>query len=157
MPPTELPSPSALAHVETLYAEGLLSEARAACHVLLANEPHDARAHAAAGMLALKLGDAEAAEAHYRAAVQHDPSFADAYFNWGNVLAKQGRREAAELSGGPSQCPCRRRRAPHAVRPREGLLLLFPSYFYHRTLPFRADAPRISVAFDAVPLASVPQ
>lgn len=62
-----------------------------------------------------------------------------------------------ELSGGPGQFPCRHRREPHAVRPTEGMLLLFPSYFYHRTLPFRADAPRISVAFDAVPLAPVAQ
>ena len=37
------------------------------------------------------------------------------------------------------------------VRPQEGLLLLFPSYFYHRVRPFRSDRPRISVAFDVVP------
>jgi tetratricopeptide (TPR) repeat protein len=58
-----------------------------------------------------------------------------------------------ELSGGSSRFPCRRRREPRVVRPREGLLLLFPSYFYHRTLPFRAAEARISVAFDAVPAA----
>jgi uncharacterized protein (TIGR02466 family) len=39
------------------------------------------------------------------------------------------------------------------VRPQEGLLLLFPSYFYHRVRPFRSDRPRISVAFDVVPVA----
>jgi uncharacterized protein (TIGR02466 family) len=37
------------------------------------------------------------------------------------------------------------------VRPAEGLLVLFPSYFYHRTIPFDADGTRISVAFDLVP------
>jgi hypothetical protein len=37
------------------------------------------------------------------------------------------------------------------VRPVEGLLVLFPSYLYHRTIPFEGDAPRISVAFDFVP------
>lgn len=37
------------------------------------------------------------------------------------------------------------------VRPEEGLLVLFPSYFYHRTLPFDADGIRISVAFDLIP------
>ncbi|MDF3064781.1 MAG: tetratricopeptide repeat family protein [Polyangiaceae bacterium] len=62
-----------------------------------------------------------------------------------------------ELSGGPSRFPCRHRRAPFTVKPREGLLLLFPSYFYHRTLPFHAAQPRISVAFDAVPLGSKAQ
>lgn len=37
------------------------------------------------------------------------------------------------------------------VRPEEGLMLLFPSYLYHRTIPFRGDAPRISIAFDVMP------
>jgi len=36
----------------------------------------------------------------------------------------------------------------HRVRPEEGLLVLFPSYLFHRTLPFDADGTRISVAFD---------
>jgi hypothetical protein len=31
------------------------------------------------------------------------------------------------------------------------MLLLFPSYFYHRTLPFRSAEQRISIAFDVVP------
>jgi hypothetical protein len=38
------------------------------------------------------------------------------------------------------------------VRPEEGLLVLFPSYLYHRTLPFEEDGTRISVAFDVVPI-----
>ncbi len=37
------------------------------------------------------------------------------------------------------------------VRPEEGTMLLFPSYFYHRTLPFEDESPRISVAFDVLP------
>jgi uncharacterized protein (TIGR02466 family) len=37
------------------------------------------------------------------------------------------------------------------VRPQEGLLVLFPSYFYHSTVPFDAEGTRISVAFDLVP------
>ncbi len=39
-----------------------------------------------------------------------------------------------------------------AFRPEEGLMLLFPSYFYHRTVPFEAAGTRISIAFDARPL-----
>ena len=38
-----------------------------------------------------------------------------------------------------------------AIRPEEGLLIIFPAWFYHRTIPFPADARRISVAFDLVP------
>ena len=36
-------------------------------------------------------------------------------------------------------------------KPREGLLVLFPSYFYHRTIPFDAAGRRISIAFDVLP------
>jgi tetratricopeptide (TPR) repeat protein len=38
-----------------------------------------------------------------------------------------------------------------SVRPDVGLLVLFPSYFWHGTLPFHSDQPRLTVAFDAVP------
>lgn len=34
------------------------------------------------------------------------------------------------------------------VEPKPGRLFLFPSYFYHRTVPFEADDTRISIAFD---------
>lgn len=37
------------------------------------------------------------------------------------------------------------------VKPTEGLLVLFPSYFYHRTIPFDGDEERVSIAFDFVP------
>jgi len=44
--------------------------------------------------------------------------------------------------------------APSVVRqypPVEGSLYLFPSYFYHRTIPFEADVQRVSIAFDMIP------
>lgn len=34
------------------------------------------------------------------------------------------------------------------VRPRVGSLLLFPSYVFHRTLPYRGSGERISISFD---------
>jgi tetratricopeptide (TPR) repeat protein len=37
------------------------------------------------------------------------------------------------------------------IRPTAGRLVLFPSYVWHGTVPFEDDAPRITVAFDAVP------
>ncbi|HYM04077.1 MAG TPA: tetratricopeptide repeat protein, partial [Stellaceae bacterium] len=40
-----------------------------------------------------------------------------------------------------------------AIQPRPGLMILFPSYFYHRTVPFEAAETRISIAFDAAPQA----
>jgi tetratricopeptide (TPR) repeat protein len=41
-----------------------------------------------------------------------------------------------------------------AVKPTQGLLLLFPSYFYHRVVPF-GECPemRVSIAFNAMPTA----
>lgn len=38
-----------------------------------------------------------------------------------------------------------------SIRPQEGRLVLFPSYFWHGTIPFEDDAPRLTVAFDAAP------
>ena len=37
--------------------------------------------------------------------------------------------------------------------PIEGRLYLFPSYFYHRTIPFESDEKRVSLAFDLMPRA----
>jgi tetratricopeptide (TPR) repeat protein len=38
------------------------------------------------------------------------------------------------------------------VRPEPGMLVLFPSYFWHGTLPFESDRHRLTVAFDAAPV-----
>lgn len=37
------------------------------------------------------------------------------------------------------------------VEPAPGRLVLFPSYMWHGTVPFSADAERLTIAFDAVP------
>lgn len=37
------------------------------------------------------------------------------------------------------------------IKPQEGLLILFPSYFYHRTIPNDSDEQRVSLAFDFSP------
>ena len=39
-----------------------------------------------------------------------------------------------------------------AIRPERGLLVLFPSYFFHRTIAYDTDDMRISVAFDVLPV-----
>ena len=41
--------------------------------------------------------------------------------------------------------------AEHFVEPEAGMLVLFPSYMWHGTVPFTGDVPRLSVAFDLVP------
>jgi tetratricopeptide (TPR) repeat protein len=39
------------------------------------------------------------------------------------------------------------------IRPEPGLLALFPSYFWHGTVPFAGDDTRLTIAFDLVPAA----
>lgn len=41
--------------------------------------------------------------------------------------------------------------AQRLVRPEPGRLVLFPSYFWHGTVPFHSDKARLTVAFDVVP------
>jgi hypothetical protein len=38
-----------------------------------------------------------------------------------------------------------------AIQPAAGRLILFPSYMWHGTVPFRDDAARTTIAFDVVP------
>jgi hypothetical protein len=37
------------------------------------------------------------------------------------------------------------------LRPQPGLLAMFPSWYFHRTIPFTDDEERICVAFDVLP------
>ena len=41
--------------------------------------------------------------------------------------------------------------AEHFVRPEPGLLVLFPSYMWHGTVPFCGDHTRLTAAFDLIP------
>lgn len=45
-----------------------------------------------------------------------------------------------------------REQTARRVKPEEGMLVLFPSYMYHGTVPFEAPQRRLTVAFDVVPL-----
>jgi tetratricopeptide (TPR) repeat protein len=51
----------------------------------------------------------------------------------------------SNLSAGKTDIP------ENFVRPAVGTLVLFPSYFWHGTLPFSSDDHRITVAFDVIP------
>ncbi len=41
--------------------------------------------------------------------------------------------------------------AEHVIEPEPGLLVLFPSYMWHGTVPFTSAGQRLSVAFDLIP------
>jgi uncharacterized protein (TIGR02466 family) len=63
--------------------------------------------------------------------------------------------DAAQRSGwlkfGEPLHPMPQGTARRFVQPREGRLVLFPSYFWHGTTPIHGDEPRLTIAFDAVP------
>ncbi len=48
----------------------------------------------------------------------------------------------------PDEFPCKQTHNVKMIEPKEGLMVLFPSYIYHRTIPFESDDKRISIAFD---------
>ncbi len=53
---------------------------------------------------------------------------------------------------GQPGCPTQPPLEPqHSVKPEPGLLVLFPSYMWHGTVPFSGDEPRLTIAFDLVP------
>ena len=69
----------------------------------------------------------------------------------------------SEVSGGGDEAGCiyftdkerpaaeAQKHALRMIRPQAGLMLLFPSYFWHGTVPFESETERICVAFDTIP------
>jgi tetratricopeptide (TPR) repeat protein len=65
---------------------------------------------------------------------------------------RAGHSEEGILSfGTPGMITAPELNAELSLRPELGQLVLFPSYFWHGTLPFHSDQPRLTVAFDVVP------
>jgi len=55
-----------------------------------------------------------------------------------------------EFGSRPQHFHARSEPAVRYFEPKEGLL--FPSYIYHRTVPYDAEQRRISMAFDVIPV-----
>jgi tetratricopeptide (TPR) repeat protein len=60
-------------------------------------------------------------------------------------------REGALTFGEPGIATTPPLHSEHAVLPEVGMLVLFPSYFWHGTVPITGDQTRLTVAFDVVP------
>ena len=58
---------------------------------------------------------------------------------------------AGWLKFGESGVPVEGCAPDHYVRPYPGLLVLFPSYVWHGTVPFESGGRRLTAAFDVVP------
>ncbi|HEY6515250.1 MAG TPA: tetratricopeptide repeat protein [Steroidobacteraceae bacterium] len=73
------------------------------------------------------------------------------YVELPDVMA-EGRTDEGILSfGKPGILTTPSLEPEYSVRPTPGMLVLFPSYFWHGTVPFESPQSRLTVAFDAVP------
>jgi len=68
------------------------------------------------------------------------------------LAAEPGDAGALEFGQLPARVHCTREPERRIVTPLAGRLVIFPSYFHHRTLPFASGEQRISIAFDVMPL-----
>ncbi len=68
-------------------------------------------------------------------------------------VSASGDRHAGwiEFGGFPQEYACVAEPETRLYQPEEGLLLLFPSFMYHQTVPYESEETRISIAFDILP------
>src|SRR2546421_9166395 len=78
------------------------------------------------------------------------------YIELPNSMSDAGSEEGVLTFGEPSLVTTPALNPGYSVRPAVGMLVLFPSYFWHGTVPFHSDQARLTVAFDAVPERSTP-
>jgi tetratricopeptide (TPR) repeat protein len=74
------------------------------------------------------------------------------YIDLPDCMNSAGTEQGILTFGEPSIATSPRLAAEHSIRPAVGMLVLFPSYFWHGTVPFSSEQPRLTVAFDAVPV-----
>lgn len=63
----------------------------------------------------------------------------------------ESRQGWIEFGTAPASFKLTRKASTMRYQPEPGIMLLFPSYFYHSTVPYDDDATRISIAFDVIP------
>lgn len=66
--------------------------------------------------------------------------------------ARSGQDGWIEFGCVPDEIPLTSAPALRQLAPQQGLMVLFPAYMQHRTIPFSSSTPRVSIAFDARPL-----
>jgi tetratricopeptide (TPR) repeat protein len=73
------------------------------------------------------------------------------YVGLPDCIADEARMEGWIKFGETGLALGEREAIARTIRPEVGKLILFPSYLYHGTVPFAADSPRTTIAFDVVP------
>lgn len=89
------PAPARVEAVIADYNRGALEKARTAAERLAADYPGDALVRNLLGAICAKIGDAEAAIAHFMRATALDPRFPDPHNNLGVALKSAGRKQEA--------------------------------------------------------------
>ncbi|MEE8245628.1 MAG: TIGR02466 family protein, partial [Alphaproteobacteria bacterium] len=79
------------------------------------------------------------------------------YVRLPELMSRPGSGEAGWIEFGRPPDHFHNSAAPEvrAYQPEQGLMFLFPSYFYHRTVPFDSADQRISISFDVLPTGDV--
>ncbi len=69
-----------------------------------------------------------------------------------DAVRTSGDRHAGWIEFGrpPEYFHCAAEPEVRTVQPEEGLMVLFPSYFYHHTVPTESTGMRVSIAFDVL-------
>ncbi|MEP1441663.1 MAG: putative 2OG-Fe(II) oxygenase [Hyphomicrobiales bacterium] len=62
----------------------------------------------------------------------------------------EDQRGFLQLGDPPEDFPVDVEADAYTIQPKEGRLIMFPGYFFHRTVPFESKDRRISIAFDVV-------
>ncbi len=77
------------------------------------------------------------------------------YVRLPEIIGQPGQGEAGWIEFGrpPEHFHCTAEPEVRMFQPEQGLMLLFPSYFYHRTVSFESEDVRISISFDVLPKA----
>ena len=101
-----------------------------------------------------KEGDHKSALKRYKKLLKNEPDHPQILNMCALATAELGDLSGWIEFGRPQDHPMSKAEPQlRSYQPHEGMVVLFPSYFYHHTEPFESQEQRISIAFDIVPLA----
>lgn len=119
-------------------------------HPFVANAPEDYKIHAWAALL-----DRQGNQNQH---VHKDGYLSGCYYvRIPPEVVADANGDIGDIAGGfevgrpPDEFGCKRAHMIRQYKPHEGLMLLFPAFMYHKTVPFRSDTQRICIAFDVIP------
>ncbi|MDA0339364.1 MAG: putative 2OG-Fe(II) oxygenase [Proteobacteria bacterium] len=75
------------------------------------------------------------------------------YVNLPEIIGQRGHQGFLEFGKPTPELNVQSKMERRYYQPEYGQMFLFPSYFYHGTVPFKSDERRICVAFDVEPIA----